>query len=87
MKIKKVGELNESGGSDINKISRLLSDTFYPESSKNTYPIKCTGFSDETQDPDYGNLEVYFVIWNETKNDYIEHESVNTMLIPKYILY
>lgn len=67
---------------DINKISRLLSETFYPNESKNTYPIKCTGFTDEGQD-----LEVYFVIWDESKNVYTEHEAVNTMIIPKYILY
>lgn len=81
MKIKKFNEkFNEENyvDDDINKISRLLSDTFYPNVSKLTYPIKCTGFTDL----DY-NYEAYFIIWDDSKNDYIENV-INTIIIPKF---
>ncbi len=64
---------------NINKISRYLSDVFYPNASKNTYPIKCNGFTELEHD-----YESYFLIWDEEKG-YKEYP-VTTILVPKYVI-
>ena len=84
MKIKKVSELNEDQkGTDIriHKLSRYLSDLFYPKAIKNTFPIVCDGFV-ETEN---GNLKTYFRVWDEDINDY-KKSPVTTILVPEYAI-
>ena len=78
--VKKFNELNESTDQRIHLISRLLSDYFYPEVSKNTFPVKCDGFSEVDE-----NFEVYFSVWDNNKNDY-KSSPITTMLVPKYLI-
>lgn len=81
MRIKKFNELNETGTDQrIHKISRFLSDLFYPEASKNNFPIVCDGFTEGEED-----YEAYFRVWNEDINDY-KKSPVTTILVPKYAI-
>ena len=89
MKIKKWNKFNEDVLSKntiqndedlINKMSRLLSDTFYPGGSKVKLPIKCNGYTNEGYD-----YEVYFSVYNEEKGDYIESSGINTIIIPSFL--
>ena len=79
--IKKFEELNEGTDQRIYKISRLLSNYFYPNVSKNTYPIRCDGFKEE-QEEDY---EVYFSVWNDDTNDY-KSGPITTLFVPKKLI-
>jgi hypothetical protein len=77
--IKKFAELNESEtDSRIHKISRYLSDYFYPNESKSTYPIKCEGFTENEYD-----YEAYFSIWENNK---YKSGPISTILVPKRLI-
>jgi len=79
MNVKKYNELNENG-TDIRiyKISRYLSDYFYPNASKNTYPIKCDGFSEKDE-----NYKVYFSVW---ENNEYKSGPITTIFVPKRVI-
>ena len=85
MKIKKVNELNEGTDPRIHKISRYLSDLFYPKASKNTFPVICDGINSPAFPNDDFDLEVYFRIWDEDINDY-KKSPVTTIIIPSYVI-
>ena len=82
--VKKYSEyefINESTDERINKLSRLLSDYFYPNAGKSTYPVRCNGFKEHS----ITDYEVYFSIWNEDTNDY-KSGPITTILVRKTLI-
>jgi len=80
MNVKKFNQLFESDSLLFGQISRLLSDYFYPNVSKNTFPIKCDGFRKMEE-----HYEVYFSVWDDINNKY-KSGPITTILVDKNLL-
>jgi len=78
MIIKKFEDLNENTDQLFGKLSRILSNYFYPNENKNTYPIKCNGYTETETD-----YVVYFSVWENNK---YKSSPITTILVPKHLL-